>query len=137
MCYNADSCHAAEYGSAGGPGMFSMTPVAANFAQATDGTSNTILVGEQPHYRGTDGQIGWVHRTWTEMFAMGSTVWTINANLNLSGPGYYRQFFGSYHPGGANFVLTDGSVRFISSNVNVVTFNYLGTRSGGEVIGDY
>jgi prepilin-type processing-associated H-X9-DG protein len=44
----------------------------------------------------------------------------------------------SYHPGGVNLAMADGSVRFISENVNFVTWQALGTRSGGEVInGDY
>ncbi|MBX6315703.1 MAG: DUF1559 domain-containing protein [Isosphaeraceae bacterium] len=40
----------------------------------------------------------------------------------------------SNHPGGANVLMADGSVRFIKSSVNQVTWWSLGTRAGGEVI---
>ena len=40
----------------------------------------------------------------------------------------------SYHPGGVNALLADGSVRFIKSSVNIYTWWSLGSRAGGEVI---
>jgi len=40
----------------------------------------------------------------------------------------------SYHAGGANFLLTDGSVKFIKNTVSQPTYMGLGTRNGGEVI---
>jgi prepilin-type processing-associated H-X9-DG protein len=40
----------------------------------------------------------------------------------------------SYHPGGANVGMGDGSVRFIKNSVNLMTWWGLGTVSGGEVI---
>ncbi len=40
----------------------------------------------------------------------------------------------SHHPGGVNFLLADGSVRFIKDTINVNTWQALGTRAGGEVI---
>jgi prepilin-type N-terminal cleavage/methylation domain-containing protein/prepilin-type processing-associated H-X9-DG protein len=40
----------------------------------------------------------------------------------------------SYHPGGCNFAFADGSVRFIKDSVNMLTYESLGTRAGGEVI---
>jgi prepilin-type N-terminal cleavage/methylation domain-containing protein/prepilin-type processing-associated H-X9-DG protein len=44
----------------------------------------------------------------------------------------------SYHPGGVNAALADGSVRFISNNIQTTTWQQLGSRSLGEVItGDY
>jgi prepilin-type N-terminal cleavage/methylation domain-containing protein/prepilin-type processing-associated H-X9-DG protein len=39
----------------------------------------------------------------------------------------------SRHPGGVNVALADGSVRFVKSTVNPMTWWALGTRSGGEV----
>jgi prepilin-type processing-associated H-X9-DG protein len=42
----------------------------------------------------------------------------------------------SYHPGGVNVVLMDGSVRFVPNSVSLSTWRALGTRSGGEVIGN-
>jgi prepilin-type processing-associated H-X9-DG protein len=40
----------------------------------------------------------------------------------------------SYHPGGANALLMDGSARFFKSSINMQTWRALGTRAGGEVI---
>jgi prepilin-type processing-associated H-X9-DG protein len=40
----------------------------------------------------------------------------------------------SFHPGGCNFAFADGSVRFIKDSVNMLTYQSLGTRGGGEVI---
>jgi prepilin-type N-terminal cleavage/methylation domain-containing protein/prepilin-type processing-associated H-X9-DG protein len=44
----------------------------------------------------------------------------------------------SYHPGGANLLLGDGSVRFIKDSIDLRVWRALGTRNGGEVVsGDF
>jgi prepilin-type processing-associated H-X9-DG protein len=43
----------------------------------------------------------------------------------------------SYHSGGVNAVLADGSVRFITNSIIPAIFQALGSRNGGETIGDY
>lgn len=75
-------------------------------------------------------------------------------NLGMAGPGYgtpngdpqagtansilgMHSGFTSYHPGGAQFLLGDGSVRFISENVNAVTYQNLGTINDGNTVGDF
>ena len=40
----------------------------------------------------------------------------------------------SFHPGGANFVFGDGSVRFIKETIDMPTYWSLGTKAGGEVV---
>lgn len=45
--------------------------------------------------------------------------------------------FTSEHPGGANFGLGDGSVRFISESIDVITLQRLGSRQGGEPVGAF
>ena len=42
--------------------------------------------------------------------------------------------FRGLHPGGVNFAMTDGSVRFIKNSTNLVAYRALGTRNQGEVI---
>jgi len=41
----------------------------------------------------------------------------------------------SYHPGGVNVTMADGSVKFIKDSVNQRTWFALGTKAGGEVVG--
>ncbi len=43
----------------------------------------------------------------------------------------------SRHVGGVHVQLCDGSVRFVSENVDRVTWRAVGTRSGGEVVSDF
>ena len=40
----------------------------------------------------------------------------------------------SRHPGGANMMMGDGSVRFVKDGVALATWRALGTRAGGEII---
>jgi prepilin-type processing-associated H-X9-DG protein len=59
-------------------------------------------------------------------------VWNACSQANI-GTSSFNNACG-YHPGGANFLLADGSVRFIKSTVNGATWRALGTVTGGEVI---
>jgi prepilin-type N-terminal cleavage/methylation domain-containing protein/prepilin-type processing-associated H-X9-DG protein len=43
----------------------------------------------------------------------------------------------SRHTGGVNAALCDGSVRFISNNIDLATWQGLGTMNGGEVLGEF
>jgi Tfp pilus assembly protein PilE len=43
----------------------------------------------------------------------------------------------SYHIGGAHITLADGSVRFISENLSLVTWQALGTQGNSEVLGEF
>jgi prepilin-type processing-associated H-X9-DG protein len=40
----------------------------------------------------------------------------------------------SYHPGGVNTCMADGSVKFMKSSINQATWWSLGTKANGEVI---
>ena len=43
--------------------------------------------------------------------------------------------FRSLHPGGGNFAMADGSVRFVRDGISLPAYRALATRAGGEVIG--
>ncbi len=43
----------------------------------------------------------------------------------------------SFHPGGVNTLMMDGSVRFAKTTINRAIWRALGTRGAGEVIGEY
>jgi prepilin-type processing-associated H-X9-DG protein len=44
--------------------------------------------------------------------------------------------FRSKHKGGAQFVLVDGSVQFLSESIDYVTYNRLGCRRDGSPLGE-
>lgn len=105
----------------------------------TDGTSNTMIVGE----RGIPDDLlyGWVLCA-AGVDPSGSGNWD---NLLYTrygiGPGdgarsHVRHFWSS-HTGGSQFVLTDGSVRFLSNNIDFRLFQNMSTRGGGEVLGEF
>jgi len=40
----------------------------------------------------------------------------------------------SYHPGGVNVLICDGTVRFISNGISLATWQAIGTRAGGDIV---
>lgn len=130
LCTNQGLNHVAPMGN--GPGLFHYRADNISFKSVTDGTSNTLMVGEGTFLRNGNGTN---YSQWMGTWAVASTVNGINrpnAGSYFDGSG-----FRSYHTGGAHFCLADGSVRFISENINLFVLSYLGTKGGGEVIGDF
>ena len=58
----------------------------------------------------------------------------IGVRENKGGPTYAAVNARSYHPGGVNSLLGDGSVRFLKDAINGQAWRALGTLAGGEVI---
>lgn len=112
----------------------------------TDGTSNTLAIGESVQGKygtGTSlsygpfwgsgihtGQIGFTHPT--------STGYRFNSKASPSCTSPYQYcanawVFGSLHgPGGGNFVFCDGSVKFLRENLTIATMMALASRAGDD-----
>ncbi len=58
----------------------------------------------------------------------------VTSDENQGGPVYAALTADSYHPGGVNCLLGDGSVKFIKNSVNGQAWRALGSIAGGEVI---
>ena len=52
---------------------------------------------------------------------------------NADNPIFDPDVFWSMHLGGANFLFVDGSVHFLSMNIDPYTYQYLMTIAGGEI----
>lgn len=111
----------------------------------TDGTSNTLLIGEAawniPDYLFTSGpctgQIRWGFTYWSSPYPL-ATGFTTMAPFNpKKGGSAVLSRFRSEHIGGSQFALVDGSVRFVSENISQTLLDGLGTRAGGEVLGEF
>ena len=120
---------------------------AVKLVEIQDGTSNTLLLGEFGRGPGNIGIGNWfvswdasVQRSlgrrdqppYTAPLPFAERM-NPPAQPPLQGPQSYMGF-GSYHPGGANFALVDGSVRFIKETTDLRVLSALGTRAGGEVV---
>jgi prepilin-type N-terminal cleavage/methylation domain-containing protein/prepilin-type processing-associated H-X9-DG protein len=126
-------------------GIFSRIIWAASIPQIPDGTSHTIAMGEVlPNCNFELIRYGW----WD------SQVWYVNTSppINYDSctatdppwptPQTCATFFNwntsagfkSRHPGGAQFALADGSVHFISENIDYRNYQRLGDRRDGESV---
>jgi len=102
-------------------------------ASITDGTSNTVMVGEDVFGRITaDIGSNWVH-TACEYRLLNCPINLRNSSGQFS-KNWYDLGFYSFHTGGANFGMADGSVRFLSDTTALGTLRSLGTIGGGEVV---
>jgi prepilin-type N-terminal cleavage/methylation domain-containing protein len=106
----------------------------------------TFNPGSFTHVEWVDGK---VHETgFTTAFAPNTKVSYPNAGVDYDvdlilatepnlGDTYAAVTSRSYHTSGVNSLLMDGSVRFISNSIKLETWRALGTRAGGEVVGEY
>jgi prepilin-type N-terminal cleavage/methylation domain-containing protein/prepilin-type processing-associated H-X9-DG protein len=73
-------------------------------------------------------------------YASGGTTYDVDfvsATETSAGDTYAAVTSRSHHAGMVNVLLMDGSVRGVTNGVNLATWRALGTRSGGEPVGDY
>jgi prepilin-type N-terminal cleavage/methylation domain-containing protein/prepilin-type processing-associated H-X9-DG protein len=135
-------------------------PRKVNFASITDGTSNTLMVGERPPSfdlnfgwwfagAGFDGSgvgdvtLGARETIYAQhIVPIGSYATQYGASCPISKVGFQpgniddncdQPHFWSWHPGGANWTFGDGSARFVAYSMDNV-LPQMCTRNGGEVV---
>jgi prepilin-type N-terminal cleavage/methylation domain-containing protein/prepilin-type processing-associated H-X9-DG protein len=136
-------------------GVIARSSWSANLRDITDGSSNVICMGEvrgwcsdalgywRPGTGGgwADSESLWFSTTPPINFptcpgengvpSSGGTGCNSVSNWNTS------MGFKSLHTGGAQFLLCDGSVRFISQNISMLTYEMLGDRWDGNPVGSF
>ncbi|MCY2942324.1 MAG: DUF1559 domain-containing protein [Planctomycetota bacterium] len=143
---------------------------AITLSSISDGTSNTIIVGEQSdHLRDaankeifggwgaitSQGPHGWAMGCGSSnsappafngdrAFNTSTTRWSINQRGlgNTAGNGTNDNTgnnipISSAHTGGANVGMADGSVKFMTQNIVLLTLQYLSDRADGNVVTTY
>jgi prepilin-type N-terminal cleavage/methylation domain-containing protein/prepilin-type processing-associated H-X9-DG protein len=129
------------------------------YAAVTDGLSNTVFASEKTPYLADATWVGIIpgyrHFAYNAFASAGTGGSGINFDYpgailaSHSGPSLYEvpevihppnsplghtDEFYSLHPGGANVLMGDGSVRFIKQSINLLAWQTMSSRSGGEVI---
>ena len=132
-------------------GLFNMVEradVGIGIRKVTDGLSKTLMFGERNHedpefdLHSTFPLAGWSGWAWTLKYnSVGDNLAHSAVQINYTIPpgqgngpkNYDRQCaWGSYHNGGANFCLADGSVSFYADTMDLPVLQALSTISGGE-----
>jgi len=123
-------------------------------SQIVDGLSNTFGIGEFIHrdvaiggqFSEPPGSVrpwilgaanAWVQGGNIGLYAAKVLEHPVNANVDriLDDVQFNHLPMGSFHPGGANFVMDDGSVHLVSDSIDFEVYKSLGTCDGGESVG--
>lgn len=136
-------------------GVFSRVNYGAKISQIADGTSQVIMMGELVPNCGDHTRNGWYHfnAPWVAttapinypikcVYEAGWSDPVGSANGPATVCNHWQnwttsQGFKSRHKGGAHFVFCDGSVRFLSENINYRTYQQLGDRRDGKPVTNF
>jgi len=115
------------------------------FRDITDGTSNTLAIGEVTYGDLGDG-VDRMASVWVGMYngsgysGNDSVVRVLSESLADTTArrinGTFRNSFSSHHPGGAQFLFGDGSVHFLPETIDGQASEDLADRADGNVIGE-
>jgi prepilin-type N-terminal cleavage/methylation domain-containing protein len=116
-------------------GMFGRYASAIRLGEVTDGLSNTLMVGETiPSHCMFMGVFSQNFPTSGTSIPLGTMV-----DRGVGKPGAGTEWFRScgyksFHRGGSNFALGDGSIRLLTNHIDYKLYNELGSRAGGEAV---
>ena len=119
-------------------GVFSFMGTA-RISDITDGSSNTILVMEDHHWskgrtqpQSYAGDVGWA-----SPMQVSTAANLVNQTYGYNDP-HKCHGISSTHVGGAQIMMSDGSVRFLSENIGLTILQAIANRNGGvPVPGDF
>jgi prepilin-type N-terminal cleavage/methylation domain-containing protein/prepilin-type processing-associated H-X9-DG protein len=110
----------------------------------TDGTSNTLMIGEYATKDTPGRRTFWAYSytSYNLSLVTFNAPWTLQASFrdcaatpNPSGSNQCKRAWGSFHTAGLNFAFCDGSVHTVSRSVDMINvLPALATIAGGEVI---
>ncbi|MDG3005526.1 DUF1559 domain-containing protein [Paludisphaera mucosa] len=145
-CYPSSNCQNSY--DAGGEGrgvIMQRTESNITLTEISDGTTYTVVLGEAPNA---------IHGLWMGHKNFFDQSAPLNSRYSSSVAGTFAscqvfatdqrngqlgcdfgQEFHSYHVGGANFLMVDGSVRFLKDTMDLKVFSAYLSRRGGEIIG--
>ena len=110
-------------------------PLTTRLRDITDGTSNTLAIGEAlPDLCNRTWWFGWNSTAATAGLPLNYYVTYVQTNALNAGAWPRNYGFNSRHTGGGQFALGDGSVRFVSQNIDLGVYRGAASMQGGEVV---
>jgi hypothetical protein len=154
MFRTAAAGHGNTWDAAYTSGVVSRLCWASNMRDLVDGPSNVIMMGEIRPQCGDHSRNGWFHFNSLWIATTAPLNYPIACVRELgwdyptppppyTGPCNHwqnwqtSQGFRSRHAGGGHFLMGDGAVRFISESIGYLTYQRLGDRRDGGVVGEF
>ncbi len=115
------------------------------FRDITDGLSNTLLVGESSYVQDSGSRV----QDWPVWIGGLASDEQVRMNGRTSAPincgckptrmdeAISDDCAFSWHPGGAFFVMSDGSVHFLSENIAIATYCFLHSKNDGQIVAEW